>query len=162
MATLSGDANAEKKAEKKTRSAQDGAADNDEFHSDKPVASGAGASMTDKVTAENQLTEAGGNRTYADPAPDPGPVLHEGRAHRRNPDRSKGEVTYRDANEPMKTVMRTSTRDSDDSFEEVELAPDLIGNAGASDVYNKEQGDGLTDMAQKNANKGRRIAPTNE
>lgn len=134
------------------------------------TAKGTGTSaLGDQVHPATQTSEKDGARTLVNPKTDPGPFVKEGRVPFRNPDRSKGEHRYSDCNEPIKVLQRTSTghdmgfaRPDGDVTSQVDLHPDVYVSGAASDVYNKEQGEGLTDVAKAKAAEGRELAPTHE
>ena len=128
-----------------------------------PVASGSDAVLGAQVKAETQTREDDGHRTLARPVRDPGPVLKEGQEW-KHPDTSKGE-TISSVNEHITVAQRTSTAPDwagkpGHNMGTVKLAPELTGlHSTASDVYNKERGEGLTDMAKLRASEPREAAP---
>ena len=137
----------------KPKTAAEGNAPGGQAFQDEAHASGANAQLGGQVKPETQLREDDGNRTLAKPVPDPGPVGTKF----KHPDTSKGE-TIGDVNKPVKIMRRhDTTREGD--VRKTDMAPDLIAHHGASDIYNKEQGEGLTDMAVKHAADAREIAP---
>lgn len=127
------------------------------------LASGGGAVLGGQVRPETQTREDDGHRTLALPVIDPGPVLGEGQTY-RHPDTSKGE-TLSSVNEAHDVTMRTSTAPEwagkpGHNVSTVKMTPDVSGyHSLASDVYNKERGEGLTDVAKKLAGQGRIAAP---
>lgn len=122
-----------------------------------PVASGGKAVLGAQVRPENQLDSDNGGRTLAKPVTDPGPYIPEDQHQFKHPDPNQGE-TIGDVNDPLKIVQRNDTR-PDAKLTKTDMAADLVAHGGASDVYNPEKGEGLTDMVKKKANKARELAP---
>lgn len=128
-----------------------------------PMASGRDAVLGAQVRPETQTREDDGHRTLAAPVTDPGPVLKAGQQW-KHPDTSKGE-TIGSVNQPLTVSQRTSTSPDwagrpGHNMGTVDLAPELTGlHSTASDVYNKERGEGLTDRAKELASQPRVAAP---
>lgn len=132
------------------------------FSSDNgPMASGRGAVLGAQINPETQTREDDGHRTLARPKLDPGPVTPHNWKH---PDTSKGE-TMQSVNDPIDIVQRHSTAPDwagkpGHNVSVKPMAPDLLGaHSLASDVYNKERGEGLTDRAKELAQQPREAAP---
>ena len=134
-----------------------------EFESTKgPQSSGSDAQLGGQVQPETQTREDDGHRTFANPVRDPGPVLPEG-FDWKHPDTSQGE-TIGSVNQPVQITQRHSTAPDWAGIEntmKTTMMPELTGaHSVASDIYNKEKGEGLTDMAKKKAAEPRQLAPT--
>ena len=147
------DPNTNRAADKPVTAEKGNAPGGPDFASGDPMASGKDAVLGAQVRPETQTREDDGNRTLALPVTDPGPVLAEG-VEWKHPDTSQGE-TLRSVNKPIPITQRHSTAPDwagkpGHNVMQTELAPDVTGlHSVASDVYNKEKGDGLTDMAKK-------------
>lgn len=72
-----------------------------------------------------------------------------------HPSNKTDSKTYSSVNDPVKVMQRTDTTppwfSKGGSVSEVDLAPDHFIHGGASDIYNPEQGNGLTDMVVQKA-----------
>ena len=134
-------------------------------------AGGLGA-LGQQVNPATQTHEDNGNRTLAKPTLDPGPSVIPGSVQIANPDRSKGEHRYGDANEGVEVLRRTSTG-HDSGFARGggfdgsvvgtgKMAPDNFASGAASDQYHPEGGKTLTEQAAQNAGKARELAPTRD
>lgn len=146
------------------KTAEEGNPTQADYHSGEASAAGENAEFGAQIKPETQLTESDGNRTYANPVPDPGPGWDAGYKHPNN-----SEKTIRAVNEPLKVTQRTSTMADHHAIaagvsntSDVELPPELKGGGIASDVYNPEKGKNLTDMVEQAATKGRELAPQSE
>lgn len=137
---------------------------------DTSVANGTGVdALGDQVHPDTQFREDDGNRTLAHPVTDPGPVVMEGSVVVKHPDRKLGQHRYSDNNDPLPILQRQSTghdegygRPGEDPHKVVDMAPDLAISGAASDVYNKEQGKSLTDVAERKAGEPREEAVKSE
>lgn len=127
-----------------------------DFHNNGPVASGSKAVLGAQVRPETQVRE---DRPYAlaNPVTDPGPYVPDGQHEITHPDPAKGE-TYASVNDPLKIVQRGDTS-RDAKLNKTTMAPELVAHGGASDVYNPERGEGLTDRARELSGEPREPAP---
>ena len=148
----------------KPKTAKDGnAPGGPDFASDEAQASGKDAFLGGQVDPATQTREDDGHRSFANPVKDPGPVLPEGEEWNA-PDPRKNE-TYAGINKHHKVMQRHSTAPDwasrDGNTSETTMLPEVSGRHNiASDVYNKEKGEGLTDMAVKKSGEARQLAKT--
>ena len=127
------------------------------------------SSLGDQIHPSTQTREDDGNRTLANPTLDPGPYVKPGALEIKNPDRSKGEHRYSDANEPVSVMMRTSTghdkgygQSDGSTVDQRELPPDMFISGAASDDYHPKGGASLTEQAAQNAAAQRELAPARD
>lgn len=136
-----------------------------DFESDKGAkASGGNAKLGDQVKPETQTSEKDGHRTLVKPVTDPGPVLSEGDDY-KHPNTAKGE-TLSSVNKPIDIMQRHDTSPSwatrnGENTMKTTMLPEVAGKHSiASDIYNKEKGEGLTDVAMRKTMEGREQAAT--
>ena len=144
----------------KPKTAKDGNAPGGPEFEGEAQASGGDAFLGGQVQAETQTREDDGHRTLANPVRDPGPVLPEGEEF-KHPDTRKGE-TLASVNKHHDIVQRTSTSPdwaSRDNIGTTKMLPEVRGVLHTSDIYNKEKGEGLTDMAVKKSGDARQLSP---
>ena len=127
--------------------------------------------LGDQVDPATQTSEADGHRTLMKPVTDPGPYVRDGAVNVKNPDRSKGEHRFGDANEDIPILQRKSTghdlgfaHPAGDTHAVTAMAPDLAISGAASDCYHPSNGKetSLTADAEAKANAQKELAPLHE